>query len=167
MRKRIAAAISGAALIATGLAASPASAVETQYEHVVMHNNLCWDVPNSNAYAGAQVQQYGCNGTAAQKWSWRQVDATHYEVRTALNPGLCLNNWEGGDKVGNHIKLYPCDASNADRLVNFVRTGSHGQVQPKSAWKTCISGWGGNNWGDELRLNTCMDVANQNIGEWG
>ncbi|WP_328958580.1 RICIN domain-containing protein [Kitasatospora purpeofusca] len=166
MRKRIAAAIAGAALIATGLTATPASA-ETLYEVIEMHNYLCWDVPNSNAYAGAQVQQWGCNGTTAQKWSWRQVDATHYEIRTALNPGLCLNNWEGGDTTGNHIKLYNCGATSPDRVFNFVRTGNGSQLQPKSAWKNCVSGWGGNDWGNELRLFTCTDVADQNVGRFG
>ncbi|MFB6840628.1 RICIN domain-containing protein [Streptomyces sp. NPDC056361] len=166
MRKRVAAAISGAALIATGLTASPASA-DTGYYSIEIYNHLCWDVPNSNAYVGAQVQQWGCNGTDAQHWSWRQVDATHYEIRSALNPDLCLNNWEGGDTIGNHIKLYYCGSSNPDRVFNFVRTGQHSQLQPKSAWKNCINGWGGNDWGNELRLYTCMDVDNENIVSWG
>ncbi|MGH3805018.1 MAG: RICIN domain-containing protein [Pseudonocardiaceae bacterium] len=165
MRKLIAAAVSGAALMVTGLAAGPASA-ETGYHPIEMYNHLCWDVPNSNAYSGAQVQQWGCNGTDAQRWLVHKVDATHYEIRNYLNQNLCLNNWEGGDTVGNHIKLYACGESNPDRVFNQVHTGSHTQLQPKSAWKTCVSGWGGDAWGNELRLFTCKDVADQNVGSW-
>ncbi|MET9735914.1 ricin-type beta-trefoil lectin domain protein [Streptomyces sp. NPDC006458] len=166
MRKRaVAAVISGAALIATGLVASPASAA-TYYAPIQLRNGLCFDVPGSNAYAGAQIQQYTCNGTGAQKWAWYPVDSTHYEIRSYLNPGLCLNNWEGGDTVGNHIKLYNCDWFNPDRTFNFVYMGTGAQLQPKSAWQNCVNGWGGDASGNELRLYTCMDVNNEDLSLW-
>ncbi|MET3988042.1 RICIN domain-containing protein [Streptomyces sp. PvR034] len=157
--------ISAAALIATGLVATPASAA-TYYEQIQLHNGLCFDVPNSNASSGVQVQQWTCNRTGAQKWAWYQVDSTHYEIRSYLNPGLCLNNWEGGDTSGNHIKLYACGSNNSDRVFNFVYKGNGAQLQPKSAWQNCVNGWGGNGVGNELRLFTCADVDNESIGQW-
>ncbi|WP_405878373.1 RICIN domain-containing protein [Streptomyces sp. NBC_01136] len=170
MRKRIAAAvISGATLIATGLTASPASA-DTGYRPIKFHNGLCFDVPNSNAYSGAQLQQWTCNSTAAQAWSWHQVDSTHYQIRSALNTNLCLNNWEGGDTTGNHIALYQCETT-PDGLFNFVITQTATdpveELQPQSAWHTCVNGWGGDASGNQLRLYTCMDATNEDIGQWG
>ncbi|MEZ0095908.1 RICIN domain-containing protein [Streptacidiphilus sp. EB129] len=162
MRKSIVAAVvTGAALIATGLAASPASAANST-SPLGFANDLCLDVPNSNAVVGQQVQQWTCNGTEAQMWTTYWVDSTHFQVHSGLNYNLCLNNWEGGDTVGNHIKLYNCETT-PDGLFNWVHTGSGTQIQPQSAWHTCVNGWGGDAPGNEMRLYTCQDVDNENL----
>ncbi|WP_042387350.1 RICIN domain-containing protein [Streptacidiphilus melanogenes] len=166
MRKKLATAVlTGAALLATGLGANPASALPSSATSPIAFNNdLCMDVPNSNAVVGQQLQQWTCNGTDAQMWTTTWVDATHFQVHSGLNYNLCMNNWEGGDNTGNHIALYNCETT-PDGLFNYVSTGSGTQIQPKSAWHTCVNGWGGDAAGNQLRLFTCQDVDNEDLIE--
>ncbi|MDJ0347364.1 hypothetical protein QMK19_39830 [Streptomyces sp. H10-C2] len=68
LKRRIAAVtVSATALIATGLAATPANALSTTGNPIKLQDNLCLDIPNGNAVIGAQIQQWGCNSTPAQQ----------------------------------------------------------------------------------------------------
>jgi len=162
-RHMAAVAVSAAALIATGLGATPAGAIPSESGgQLKLQDNLCLDIPNGNAVAGAQIQQWACNGTRAQQWKIMYVDSTHFLVQSVIESQLCLNNWEGGDKTGNHIKLYYCANSN-DGSFNWVHKGKGTQMQPRVASSNCLDAWSGTGQGNEIRLYPCLDAAGENF----
>ncbi|GGM82529.1 hypothetical protein GCM10012275_61380 [Longimycelium tulufanense] len=67
----------------------------------------CIDVADSSTANGTHVQLWGCNGTNAQRWVWR--DST----LSAL--GKCLDvAWSGKDN-GNPVHLWDCNGSDAQK----------------------------------------------------
>ncbi len=66
----------------------------------------CLDVQNAGTGNGNAVQLYGCNGTAAQKWTLRGDG-------TLLNPrsGRCLDVANGGTGAGSPVIIWDCSAA--------------------------------------------------------
>ncbi|WP_230210980.1 RICIN domain-containing protein [Streptomyces kaniharaensis] len=170
MRKRIAkiAAVAAAPLLAATLGTGTAHAGSSGGE-IRFSNGYCLDVSGGNFVSGATVQLWGCNGTSAQQWWLAQTDSTHFQVQAARSNDpngrlLCLNNWEGGDVTGNHMRLYPCSAGSAgDTQFNWVYKGNGKQMQPRVASANCVDAWGGLYQGAEARLYGCTDAAGENI----
>src|SRR5262245_30509454 len=50
-------------------------------------SGICLDIAGGNAASGTQVQIWGCNGSAAQKWSVSPAG----ELKSALGSNLCLD----------------------------------------------------------------------------
>ncbi|WP_031078255.1 RICIN domain-containing protein [Streptomyces sp. NRRL WC-3742] len=166
IRKRIAALAAASVPLLGLVVATPAHA--DGYTEIRFAGGLCLDAQGGNWDPGTIVQLWGCNGTMAQQWSIESVDSTHFQiVYTHFSPdrqALCVNNWEGGDTTGNHLKLYYCNSSNpGDVQWNKTYYGGHIQLQPKVASKNCLNGWGGLNQGAEARLFNCGDYANENV----
>ncbi|WP_246002081.1 RICIN domain-containing protein [Allorhizocola rhizosphaerae] len=67
----------------------------------------CIDVANSGTGNGTRIQLWGCNGTNAQRWTWR--DGT----LSAL--GKCLDVVSSGTVNGTRIHLWDCNGSGAQR----------------------------------------------------
>ncbi|KOU47740.1 hypothetical protein ADK54_12660 [Streptomyces sp. WM6378] len=156
-------AVAATGLMATGLTASPASALPSDGGvPIKLQDNLCLDIPGGHAVIGAQIQQWGCNGSDAQRWNFVHVDSTHFLVQSSLDTNLCINNWEGGDKTGNHIKLYNC-ANTGDGSFNWVHRGNGTQMQPRSAATNCLDAWSGTGQGNEIRLYPCTDAPGENF----
>jgi 1-phosphatidylinositol phosphodiesterase len=61
----------------------------------------CLDDYNSSATAGATVDLWSCNGSAAQHW-------TVMADRTLRLNGLCLDVTGGGTANGTHVELWTC-----------------------------------------------------------
>ncbi|MDJ0347365.1 ricin-type beta-trefoil lectin domain protein [Streptomyces sp. H10-C2] len=170
IRKHIAkiAAVAAAPLLAATLGTGTAHAGVT-VAPIKFSNGYCLDVSGGNFVVGATVQLWGCNGTSAQDWWLRQTDSTHFEVHSASTNDpqgrmLCLNNWEGGDKTGNHMRLYSCsEGSWGDTTFNWVYKGNGRQMQPRSASANCVNSWGGLYQGAEARLYGCLDSVEENI----
>ncbi|MFI9366838.1 RICIN domain-containing protein [Kitasatospora sp. NPDC053057] len=158
IKRTAAIALSTAALLAGGLATATTASANTgwgsiQFDAPGLNGaTSCYDVPNANAYSGAQVQNWGCNGTDAQQWQLEYVDSYHFKVHSGLNYNLCLNNWEGGDTRGNHVKLYSCGSN--DSVWNWV-SFSNGDVglQPKISSDNCADAGVGS--GTAIVLGRC------------
>ncbi|MDJ0347101.1 RICIN domain-containing protein [Streptomyces sp. H10-C2] len=167
MRKRLVALAAVAApLAALTLGVAPAHAATNWYGDVVEFSsgfsNYCLDIPNNQAFNGQHLQAWGCNGTDAQKWNVIYTDSYHFELQSKSNTSLCATNWQGGDVVGNDIRLGSC-TRDADSTWNSVHYGSHMQIQPKSALNTCLNIWGGLTTGNPAKLYNCGDVTNENV----
>jgi hypothetical protein len=177
MRKRIVAlAASAASILALTLGAAPAHAADTSisyYTAITFDNGLCLDVPNSNAYSGAYVQQWGCNSTQAQKWKIHYVDSSHFTIASTLDSNLCLNDWEGTASYGDHIRLYPCSTSDTDSLFNLYYEGGYPgggpiwDLQPKRSSNLCVNMWGGDQVSNLARLYYCENASNENVHGYG
>ncbi|MEU6274930.1 ricin-type beta-trefoil lectin domain protein [Streptomyces populi] len=164
LKRRLAAvAVSAAALICTGLAAAPADAVGSEGgSQLKLQDNLCLDIPGGKVFDSAQIQQWACNGTRAQMWNIFYVDSTHFLIQSAIENQFCLNNWEGGDRTGNHLRLHAC-ANSADGSFNWVHKGRGTQIQPRGASANCLDAWSGTGQGNEIRLYPCTDAPGENF----
>ncbi|MEU6972201.1 ricin-type beta-trefoil lectin domain protein [Kitasatospora aureofaciens] len=153
-----------AATLGTGTAHADSGSV---WGEIRFANGYCLDVSGGNFVDGATVQLWGCNGTNAQQWLLGPQSPGHFWVQAAESDNghlLCLNNWEGGDVTGNHMRLHPCSkGSGNDQQFNWVYTGNGKQLQPKVASNNCVDAWGGLYQGAEARLYRCTDAAGENI----
>ncbi|MFI6151994.1 RICIN domain-containing protein [Kitasatospora sp. NPDC051170] len=170
MRKFLAkfAAVAAAPLLVATLGTGAAHAdTRSVWGEVRFANGYCLDVSGGNFATGATVQIWGCNGTEAQQFSLYPADATHFEIHASgSNNGhvLCVNNWEGGDTTGNHMRLYPCTQGSAnDTWFNWVYKGNGRQIQPKVASANCLNSWGGLYQGAQARLYSCLDSGEENV----
>src|SRR5262245_55101302 len=62
-------------------------------------SNKCLDVNASSTSNGAKVQQWGCNGTAAQSFTIEDRGNGVYRVKNT-NSGKCLDVTDGGTSNG-------------------------------------------------------------------
>ncbi|WP_436534958.1 ricin-type beta-trefoil lectin domain protein [Actinoplanes sp. HUAS TT8] len=113
-------------------------------------NNLCVDVPNSNFADGVQVQTWGCNGTAAQKW-----EATGGALRTSNN--MCLDVPWGSTASGAIIQIATCSGNPAQQ---WVLSAAGDLVNPQANKCLDIKDWVNGN-GAKLQLWDCAGTTNQ------
>lgn len=169
MNKRTAAVGAAAAsLVALAGALSTAQAMPTTYNVALrMGTGMCLDIPNNEAYEGKQVQQWGCNGTDAQKWNLITMGSQYFEIQSASHPKMCLNNWNGHDNLRDPIALHACASGSPDNLWNvYNNEAANVQFQPKAARYNCLDMQGGTNWGDKAILWTCTDAPGENVTWW-
>lgn len=99
-------------LVPTG--GDTASVANGRYTLRAEHSNLCLDVPNSSLSNYVQLQQWSCNGTAAQQWDGNYVGGSRYEVRN-VNSGKCVDLDGAWTYDGNEVQQYDCNQTNAQR----------------------------------------------------
>ncbi|WP_351233126.1 family 16 glycosylhydrolase [Streptomyces sp. NPDC002133] len=75
----------------------------------------CLDVAGANAANGTPVQLYGCNGTAAQRWTV----GTDGTVRAL---GKCLDAAAAGTANGTRVQLWDCNGTGAQRWAYNAST---------------------------------------------
>lgn len=83
---------------------------EGQVRPVALQSVLgrCLDVAYSNAFNGAAVQLWGCNGTPAQQWFLEGP-----QIRSAL--GRCLDITAGNAANGARVQTYDCNGTPAQQ----------------------------------------------------
>ena len=72
------------------------------------HGGLCVDVAGARSEDGSRVQLYGCNRTAAQRWT-RPGDGTLRAL------GRCLDIAGGGTWNGTRVQLWSCNGTAAQQ----------------------------------------------------
>jgi streptogrisin C len=73
-------------------------------------NDKCIDVPSSNFSDGVRLQMWGCNGTAAQRWTF-----TGGTIRAG---GLCMDVAGANTADGTPIQLAYCNGHQAQQFVH-------------------------------------------------
>jgi len=126
-------------LVPTG--SDVASVANGRYALHAAHSNLCLDVPNSSLSNYVQLQQWSCNGTAAQQWDVNYIGGSRYEVRN-VNSGKCADLDGAWTYDGNDVQQYDCNQSDAQR------------------WKIEGSGDGSMYFRSALDTNKVWDVTN-------
>ncbi|WP_030664153.1 ThuA domain-containing protein [Streptomyces rimosus] len=113
-------------------------------------NGKCMDVAGGNSADETQIQLFGCNGSAAQKWTL-SGDGT---VRAL---GKCLDAKGRGTADGTKIQLYQCNGTPAQEW----RPQDDGTVRNPLSGR-CLDA-SGSTWGDGTRLHlwTCHGRPNQ------
>lgn len=77
-------------------------------------DGLCVDVEGGSANDAALVQEYTCNGSAAQRWNVRNVADNVYELVSAAS-GKCLDVQGGSGADGALVQQYTCNGTAAQR----------------------------------------------------
>ncbi|MFC4640398.1 RICIN domain-containing protein [Deinococcus hohokamensis] len=84
------------------------------YRLVNESSGLCLDVQNGVASAAAQLQQWGCNGQAAQNFRLESSSDGFYRLRTVLgSQDHCLDIVNGSSTPGTDVRLWPCNGLSA------------------------------------------------------
>lgn len=134
----------GLSLTTSGGGSGSTSAVVSNW------NNKCIDVPNGNFSDGVLVQMWGCNGTAAQRWTF--VNGT---LQTSNNK--CLDIAWGSTANGAAVQIVGCSGNPAQQ---FVLSAAGDLVNPQANKCVDIKDWNGND-GAQLHLWDCVGGANQ------
>ena len=84
------------------------------YHFVNHYSGLCLDVPAASTADSVQLQQYACNGTAAQSFALNQVGSTPPPTTTTSNPG--------NPDLGPNVKIFDpsMSASSIQSTVNSI-----------------------------------------------
>lgn len=114
------------------------------------HSGKCIDVPYSNGADGQYLWIWGCNGTAAQNWTF-PGDGT---IRAF---GLCMDVAWGSRDNGAVIQLAYCSGNPAQQ---FVLSGAGDLVNPQANKCVDVKDWGTHD-GARLQLWECHGGANQ------
>jgi len=73
---------------------------------------LCLDVNGGNSANGTKVQLWGCNGSAAQQWTYVEAGST---LRAF---GKCLDVSGGGTANGTKVQLWDCNSTGAQVFIH-------------------------------------------------
>ncbi len=113
-------------------------------------NNKCIDVPNGNFSDGVQLQMWGCNNSAAQKFNF--VNGT---LQTSNNK--CMDVAWGSTANGAVIQIVGCSGNPAQQ---FVLSAAGDLVNPQANKCVDIDAWNAND-AAKLILWECTGGANQ------
>ncbi len=103
----------------------------------------CVDVAGANTTNGTPIQQYNCNGTAAQQWTV----GTDGTLRAL---GKCMDVYGGGTRPNTAVQLYDCNGTGAQQWA--VHAGNM-LVNPQSG--LCLSS---NGYRIQLFIWRCVPV---------
>ncbi|SDJ51790.1 lipase [Microbulbifer yueqingensis] len=101
-----------------------------RYSARAVHSGLCLDVPFSSTSNGKQLQQWSCNGTAAQQFDFVYAGAGRYEIIN-VNSGKCVDIYRGYTSNGTDVQQYSCNQGSNQRFL--VEGTGDGEFLIKSA----------------------------------
>jgi hypothetical protein len=140
------AALAAAAAGSLLFGALPAGASVTYDTVTNWHSGKCLDVAGASQAAGTVIQQYQCNGSPAQQWTWSAGIGNYAELVVASS-GDCMTVLGGTAADGSQVVQEPCTGSAAQQwsLVDVV-----GQT---------ASGY----WWIEDRSGLCLNILSQSL----
>ena len=95
----------------TTVPTAPGVYVTGSFRPYAVSSGICMDA-SGGAAVGANIQIYGCNGTAAQDWAWNSTDGT---IRSSSDLTLCIN-LNGG---GTQFTLATCNGGNNQKFARY------------------------------------------------
>lgn len=132
----------------------------TTYELVNLVSGKCMDVENGSAAAGANVQQWDCNDSAAQQFTVER-DADSNISLVAQTGGGCVTAAGGSNTAGANVEQQPCDQSVSQAwTLRSIGTGYYELRHVGS--RSCLDiADGSNTDGANVQQWTCNDLAPQ------
>ncbi len=110
----------------------------------------CVDISNAGTADGTKIQLWGCNASAAQKWT------RNGQTWQAL--GKCLDVSGGATADGTKVQLWTCNGTGSQ---NWVTGANNSLINPQSG--KCLDVSGGNSAdGTQIHIWTCHGGTNQN-----
>jgi chitinase len=99
----------------------------------LVHSGSCMDIAGASTADGAQIQEYACNGSAAQTFQTVALDSTYFRV-VSPQSGKCLDVAANGTANGTKVDLYTCNGTSA-QAFKFAASGSNYQIVGKQSGK--------------------------------
>jgi hypothetical protein len=83
----------------------------------------CLDVAKGSTAAGANVQQWTCNGLAPQDWTFTGKGSGYFTLTSKVS-GKCLDVYHGSTTPGANVQQWTCNGTNAQlwRAVGVGRS---------------------------------------------
>jgi hypothetical protein len=75
---------------------------------VAAHSGSCVDVPGGSRSSGLGIQQYSCNQTPSQSWTFTPSRDGYTRIKPGTNTGLCLDN-NGSTTNGDQVMQVTCN----------------------------------------------------------
>jgi hypothetical protein len=128
------------------------------YELRAVHSDKCLDVAGAGTGDGANIQQYACNGTNAQRFTVTRA-ASGYELKNA-GSGKCVDVSGNSLADGANIHQWTCHGGNNQRVQ---LAGSNGVFELRFAHsaKCADVDWGSNADGANVAQWPCSGFDNQ------
>lgn len=120
----------------------------------------CVDVYRSSTYLGAQIQQYRCNNTGAQKFHFRDVGNGYIQIYNAVN-GLCLDVSGGSTAAGTRVIQWVCHNGDNQKFKRIpVMGGAELLAIKHSGMCLDVNAWSKDDWTPLIQW-PCHAGANQ------
>lgn len=142
----------------TGIAAI---VVPTQPTTLVRQGSgKCLDVDGAGRANGTKIQQWACNGTAAQRFVLEDRGSGNYRLRNP-NSDKCLDVAAGGTANGTKIQLWTCSSSGNQKFKVQDLGGGYARLrQPGSNKCVDVNGASSAN-GAKVQIWSCNGSAAQ------
>ncbi len=129
------------------------------YRLVNTQSAMCLDVASGSLAAGGRVQQWTCDGTGQQRWTFARAAEGTFSL-TAQNSGLCLSPAAGAQAAGTMLEQDPCDGSAVQSwTLHNVGVGSYELLHSRGL---CLDDAGGSTTaGGTIQEWTCNDRSPQ------
>jgi len=121
-----------------------------------MDNTKCIDIPGGDAFDGAKLWMWDCNGTPQQQWIFT---AGSWRIESAFSRGKCIDAASAQDGV--QLQLWECNGlyqqiigydSNMGTIYLAQSTSDSVSVRPTSADDTAVNS-------SIPRVSKCVDLA--------
>jgi hypothetical protein len=129
------------------------------YQLIVKHSGKCADVYHNLTANGTALDQYTCNGTTAQTFELRSVNASYALAGTSS--GKCMAASNGGTADGTAIVLGTCDGSGAQSFTLSAVPGGYYAIVNTASGKCIDVKSSSTADGAVLQLLTCTGQDNQ------
>jgi len=128
------------------------------YRFTALNSNFCLDVVDGSPNPGANIRQWDCNGSDAQRFTFSvQPNGDAHLINIAS--GLCVTAATNSPDAGANVEQQPCDAATTWRLEN-VGLGYWRAVHSDTG--VCLDVAGGSpDLGANVQQWTCNDLAPQ------
>jgi outer membrane protein assembly factor BamB len=124
---------------------------------------LCVDVEGGSTEDAALVQQYTCNGSAAQRWKVVNVANNVYELRSEASD-KCLDVAGGSAANGAALQQYTCNGTPAQRWVVADLGGGAYRLVSQTGSAKCLDVPGGSaQLATKLQQYSCNGSAAQTL----
>jgi hypothetical protein len=114
----------------------------------------CLDVNEASSTNGTKIQQWGCNGSAAQKFKLEDRGGGNYRLRNQ-GTNKCLDVKGGGTANGTKVQLWSCNTGSNQKFK--VQDAGDGYVRLRHpASNKCLDvNGGGNGDGTQVQIWSC------------
>ncbi len=129
------------------------------YNFKPQNSGKCLDVAASGTNNGTNIQQWTCNGTAAQKFRAVATVAGHYKL-VAENSGKCVDVAGSGTGDGVNIQLWQCNGTGAQDF-RFENSNGHQRIVNRNSGKCVDVAWGNTADGTNVAQVACNGSSAQ------
>jgi hypothetical protein len=140
---------------------SAAVTIPTQVTTLVRKGSgKCLDVNQASSSNGAKIQQWSCNGTAAQKFTFEDRGGGNYRLRNQ-GSNKCLDVTGGGTSNGTKVQLWSCNSGSNQKFKVQDLGGGHVRLRHPTSNKCLDVSGGGNGDGAQVQIWSCSSSAAQ------